>query len=157
MHRNVRQVVEAGKALGVDVHAREFPQGTRTAADAAAAISVELGQIVKTLVFGVDGGEVVVALVSGDNMLDERKLAKAAGVDDAWREDADTVRETTGYPIGGVPPFGHREPLRVFVDEDLMVYDEVWAAAGTPHCNFPISPTALVRATGGTVCDLARR
>jgi Cys-tRNA(Pro) deacylase len=160
MHRNVRQVVEAGKALGVDVHAREFSAGTRTAADAAEAIGVELGQIVKALVFGVDGdvdGEVVVALVSGDNMLDERKLAKAAGAADAWREDADTVRETTGFPIGGVPPFGHREPLRVFVDEDLMTYDEVWAAAGTPHCNFPITPTALVRATGGAVCDLARR
>jgi Cys-tRNA(Pro) deacylase len=156
VHRNVRQVVEAGKALGVDVHAREFSQGTRTAADAAAAIGVELGQIVKSLVFAVDD-EVVVALVSGDNMLDESKLADAAGGAEAWREDADTVRETTGFPVGGVPPFGHREPLRVFVDEDLLGYDEVWAAAGTPHVNFPISPTALVRATGGTVCDLARR
>ena len=161
MHRNVRQVVEAGKALGVDVHAREFSQGTRTAADAAAAIGVELGQIVKTLVFGVErlgvDGEVVVALVSGDNLLDERKLAKAAGADRAWREDAETVREATGYPVGGVPPFGHKEPLRVFFDEDLLQYDEVWAAAGTPHVNFPITPQALVRATGGTVCDLARR
>lgn len=156
MHRNVRQVVEAGKALGVDVQAREFSQSTRTAADAAQAIGVELGQIVKSLVFGVDG-EVVIALVSGDNLLDESKLAKAAGADDAWREDADTVRETTGYPVGGVPPFGHREPLRVFVDEDLLTYDEVWAAAGTPHVNFPITPHALLRATGGTVCDLARR
>jgi Cys-tRNA(Pro) deacylase len=156
----VRQVVEAGKALGVDVHAREFAQTTRTAADAAAAIGVELGQIVKSLVFGLDGevgGEVVVALVSGHNLLDEHKLADAAGADEAWREDADTVRETTGFPVGGVPPFGHREPLRVFVDEDLMTYDELWAAAGTPHVNFPISPNALLRATGGTVCDLARR
>jgi Cys-tRNA(Pro) deacylase len=152
----VRQVVEAGKALGVDVHAREFSVGTRTAADAAAAIGVELGQIVKSLVFGVDG-EMVVALVSGENLLDEHKLARAAGADSAWREDADTVRETTGFPVGGVPPFGHREPLRVFVDEDLLGYDELWAAAGTPSCNFPISPSALLRATGGTVCDLARR
>jgi Cys-tRNA(Pro) deacylase len=156
VHRNVRQVVEAGKALGVDVHAREFAQGTRTAADAAEAIGVELGQIVKSLVFAVDS-EVVVALVSGENRLDEHKLADAAGGYEVWREDADTVRETTGYPVGGVPPFGHREPLRVFVDEDLLSYEELWAAAGTPHCNFPISPTALLRATGGTVCDLARR
>ena len=156
MHRNVRQVVEAGKALGVDVHAREFSQGTRTAADAAEAIGVELGQIVKSLVFAVDN-EVVVALVSGENLLDEQKLAEAAGGYEAWREDADTVRETTGFPVGGVPPFGHREPLRVFVDQDLLSYDELWAAAGTPHVNFPISPTALLRATGGTVCDLARR
>ncbi len=156
LHRNVRLVVEAGKALGVDVHAREFPQGTRTAADAAEAIGVELGQIVKSLVFAVDN-EVVVALVSGENLLDEHKLAKAAGGFEAWREDADTVRETTGFPVGGVPPFGHREPLRVFVDENLLSYDELWAAAGTPHVNFPITPTALLRATGGTVCDLARR
>ncbi len=156
MHRNVRQVIEAGRALGVDVHAREFSQGTRTAADAAAAIGVELGQIVKSLVFGVDG-EVVVALVSGENLLDEGKLARAAGAARAWREDADTVRETTGFPVGGVPPFGHREPLRVFVDEDLLDYEVVWAAAGTPRVNFPITPSALVRATGGTVCDLARR
>ena len=156
MHRNVRQVVEAGKALGVDVHAREFSQGTRTAADAAEAIGVELGQIVKSLVFAVDD-EVVVALVSGENLLDEQKLADAAGGYEAWREDADTVRETTGFPVGGVPPFGHREPLRVFVDQDLLGYDELWAAAGTPRVNFPISPSALLRATGGTVCDLARR
>lgn len=156
MHRNVRQVVEAGRALGVDVHAREFAQGTRTAADAAQAIGVELGQIVKSLVFGVDG-EVVVALVSGENLLDEHKLAQAAGADRAWREDADTVRETTGYPVGGIPPFGHREPLRVFVDEDLLDYEELWAAAGTPHVNFPITPQALLRATGGTICSLARR
>lgn len=156
MHRNVRQVVEAGKALGVDVHAREFSASTRTAADAAAAIGVELGQIVKSLVFGADG-EVVIALVSGDNLLDERKLAHAAGARETWREDPETVRETTGYPVGGVPPFGHREPLRIFVDEDLLSYDELWAAAGTPHVNFAITPSALLRATGGTVCDLARR
>ena len=156
MHRNVRMVVEAGKALGVDVHAREFAQGTRTAADAAQAIGVELGQIVKSLVFGVDG-EVVVALVSGENQLDESKLAAAAGAEEAWREDPETVRETTGFPVGGVPPFGHREPLRVFVDEDLLQHDELWAAAGTPHVNFPITPDALVRATGGRVCALARR
>ncbi|MER3453411.1 MAG: aminoacyl-tRNA deacylase [Acidimicrobiia bacterium] len=150
VHRNVRAVVEAGRRLGVEVHPKEFPAGTRTAA------GVDLGQIVKSLVFSVDG-EVVVALVSGDNLCDEEKLARAAGGRRAWREDADTVREATGFPIGGVPPFGHREPLRVFIDEDLLAFDELWAAAGTPHVNFPIEPAELVRATGGTVCDLARR
>jgi Cys-tRNA(Pro) deacylase len=154
MHRNVRTVVEAGKALGVDVHPREYPDGTRTAADAAEAIGVELGQIVKSLVFAVDG-EVVIALVSGDNRLDEAKLAAAAGGDEAWREDADTVREATGFPVGGVPPFGHKEPLRVFVDEDLLRYEELWASAGTNHHNFAITPTTLLRATGGRVCELA--
>ncbi|MDQ4070860.1 MAG: YbaK/EbsC family protein [Actinomycetota bacterium] len=156
MHRNVRTVVEAGKALGVDVHPREYPTGTRTAADAAVAIGVDVGQIVKSLVFSVDG-EVVVALVSGDNHLDEAKLARAAGGERAWREDADTVREAIGFPVGGVPPFGHREPARIFVDRDLLGYDELWAAAGTSHHNFPITPGTLVRATGGTVCELAVR
>ena len=154
MHRNVRTVVEAGRALGVDVRPHEYPDGTRTAADAALAIGVDLGQIVKSLVFCVDG-EVVIALVSGDNRLDEAKLARAAGGQDAWREDAETVREATGFPVGAVPPFGHREPLRVFVDRDLLEYDELWAAAGSTHHNFCVTPSALVRATGGTVCDLA--
>jgi Cys-tRNA(Pro) deacylase len=156
VHRNVRAVVEAGKALGVDVHAREYPESTRTAADAALAIGVDLGQIVKSLVFAVDG-EVCVALVSGDNLLDEGKLADVAGGAKAWREDADTVRDATGFPIGGVPPFGYREPLRVFIDEDLMGFEELWAAAGTPHVNFAIVPSDLARATGGLVCDLAVR
>ena len=104
---------------------------------------------------GVHG--VPVALVSGDNLLDEEKLAMCAGGERAWREDADTVRDATGFPVGGVPPFGHREPLRVFVDEDLLDYDELWAAAGTPHVNFAITPSELVKATGGLVCDLAKR
>ena len=152
----VRTVVEAGKALGVEVAPREFPEGTRSAANAARAIGVDVGAIVKSLLFAVDG-EAVVALVSGANLLDEGKLATAAGGTSAWREDADTVREVTGFPVGGVPPFGHRQPLRTFVDEDLTRYDEVWAAAGTVSVNFSIEPGALVRATGGTVYDLARR
>jgi Cys-tRNA(Pro) deacylase len=156
MHRNVRQVVEAARLLGIQIHPREFPDGTRTAADAALAIGVDLGQIVKSLVFAVDD-EVVVALVSGDNLLHEEKLARCAGGTRAWREDAETVREATGYPVGGVPPFGHREPLRVFIDEDLMTFDELWAAAGTPHWNFAITPDELARATVGVVCDLAQR
>ena len=155
MHRNVRAVMEAGNLLGIPVRPREFPESTRTAVDAALAIGVDLGQIVKSLVFCVDG-EVVVALVSGSNLLDEDKLAAAAGGERAWREDADTVREATGFPVGGVPPFGHREPLRVFVDADLLQYEELWAAAGTPHVNFPLSPATLVRGTAGVVCDLAR-
>ncbi|MGQ0520607.1 MAG: YbaK/EbsC family protein [Actinomycetota bacterium] len=156
MHRNVRAVVEAGARLGVTVDPREFPDATRTALDAALAIGVDLGQIVKSLIFCVDG-EVVVALVSGTNQLDEEKLARAAGGQRAWRESADVVREATGFPVGGVPPFGHREPLRVFVDDDLLLHDEVWSAAGTPHANFALAPDTLVRATAATVCDLARR
>lgn len=156
MHKNVRAVVESGRILGLTVKPREFAESTRTAADAALAIGVDLGQIVKSLVFSVDG-EVVVALVSGDNLLDEDKLAKAAGGTRAHREDADTVREATGFPVGGIPPFGHREPLRIFVDEDLLQYDEVWAAAGTPHVNFALTPNELVRATRAAIADLRRQ
>lgn len=156
MHRNVRAVVEAGRALGVEVHVREHVDGTGTAADAALSIGVDLGQIVKSLVFCVDG-EVVVALVCGDNRLDEAKLARCAGGEKAWWEDTETIREATGFPVGGVPPFGHREPLRIFVDQDLLEYEELWVSAGTNHHNFAITPHSLVRATGGTVCDLALR
>ena len=116
MHRNAELVVRAGLDRGVDVFPREFPQGTRTAADAAAAIGVELGQIVKSLVFLVDGRPVV-ALMSGSNRLDEDRLAAVAGGVKARRADANAAREATGFPIGGVPPFGHRIDVPVFVDQ----------------------------------------
>lgn len=156
MHASVRKVVEAAAHLGLDLQPREFPDGTRTAADAAAAIGVELGQIVKSLVFAVDRVPVV-ALVSGSNQLDEAKLAGVAGGSRSSRLDATAVRDATGFPIGGIPPFGHATKMRVFVDEDLLAYDVVWAAAGTPHVNFPITPADLVAATAGTVADVARR
>lgn len=155
MHRNARTVIAAGQALGLDVEPQEFAEGTRTAAEAAEAIGVALGQIVKSLVFAVDA-ELVMALVSGDNMLDETLLAAVAGGNRCTRVDAEQVRAATGFPVGGVAPFGHTTPLRVFVDEDLLRFEEVWAAAGTPHLNFPVAPTELVRATGGVVCRIAR-
>jgi prolyl-tRNA editing enzyme YbaK/EbsC (Cys-tRNA(Pro) deacylase) len=96
------------------------------------------------------------ALVSGSNQLDEKKLALAAGGAKCARVDADAVREATGFPIGGVPPFGHSTQLRVFVDPDLLQYDEVWAAAGTWNDVFPIAPNDLVRASGGVVTNLKR-
>jgi Cys-tRNA(Pro) deacylase len=147
--------VAAARDLGLDIDVRTFPDGTKTAADAAAAIGVEVGQIVKSLIFAVDG-EVVLAYVSGANQLDERKLAAVAGGRKAGRVDADAVREATGYPIGGVPPFGLANPLPVFIDEDLLVFDVVWAAAGTWNDVFAISPPELVRASGGVVSILKR-
>ncbi len=155
IHRNVQRVIAAGAALGIDVVPRTFPAGTKTAQDAADAIGCGVGQIVKSLIFAVDG-ELVMAYVSGANQLDESKLAAAAGGRRCSRVDADAVRTATGYPIGGVPPFGHTEQLRVFVDPDLLVYDEVWAAAGTWHDVFPLSPGELVAASGGTTTDLRR-
>ena len=155
VHRNVQRVIDAGHELGLKVTPRRFPEGARTAVDAANAIGCDVAQIVKSLIFAVDG-QVVLAYVSGANQLDERKLAAAAGGAKCSRVDADTVRTVTGYPIGGVPPFGHATPLRVFVDPDLLVHDEVWAAAGTWNDVFAIGPTDLVAASGGTVVDLKR-
>ena len=155
VHPNTLRVITAAREAGLEITTRRFPEGTKTAADAAAASGVVVGQIVKSLVFGVDN-EIVMALVSGSNQLDEKKLAAAAGGSKCSRVDADAVRAATGYPIGGVPPFGHSKQLRVFVDPDLLQYDEVWAAAGTWNDNFAIAPTELVRVSGGVVTDLKR-
>jgi prolyl-tRNA editing enzyme YbaK/EbsC (Cys-tRNA(Pro) deacylase) len=154
-HPNVQRVVDAAHALGLEVEPRSFPDGTRTAQEAADAIGVALGQIVKSLIFGVDG-ELVLAYVSGANQLDESKLAQAAGGLTCQRVDADAVRKATGFPIGGVPPFGLETQLRIFVDPDLLQYDEVWAAAGTWHDVFPIDPRVLQSVTDGVVIELRR-
>ena len=156
LHRNVARVVEAGAAIGLAVEPVRFPEGTKTAVDAANAIGCDVGQIVKSLIFAVDG-EVVLAYVSGANQLDEAKLADAAGGLKCSRVDADAVRAATGFPIGGVPPFGHATELRVFVDPDLLRYDVVWAAAGTWHDVFSLTPQQLVDASGGAVVEFARR
>ena len=155
LHPNTLRVISAAREAGLEITTRRFPEGTKTAADAAAAIGVVVGQIVKSLVFGVDN-EIVMALVSGSNQLDEKKLALAAGGSKCSRVDADAVRAATGYPIGGVPPFGHSTQLRVFVDPDLLQYDEVWAAAGTWNDNFGAAPADIVRVAGGVVTDLKR-
>jgi len=154
-HPNVDKVIAAAAERGLTIEPRRFPEGTKTAADAAAAIGCAVGQIVKSLIFAVDG-EVVLAYVSGANQLDERKLAAAAGGATCSRVDADVVREATGFPIGGVPPFGHATHLRIFIDPDLLTYDEVWAAAGTWNDVFGIEPHRLVDASDGLVVDLKR-
>ena len=136
--------------FGVSV--REFPQGTRTAVDAARAVGCEVGQIVKSLVF-VAGGKPVVALVSGANRLDERRLAAVAG-EPVAKADAETARAATGYSIGGVPPFGHASDLPVFMDRDLFDYGVVWAAAGRPDSVFEIQPERLRELSNAVVADI---
>jgi prolyl-tRNA editing enzyme YbaK/EbsC (Cys-tRNA(Pro) deacylase) len=155
LHASAQRVVDAAAAHDLEIDVREFPDGTHTAEDAALAVGVEVGQIVKTLVFSVNG-ETVLALVSGGNRLDEAALARACGHDGAavGRVDAKAVRSATGFSIGGVPPIGHPTPLTTFVDRDLLAYDTVWAAAGTPRHVFSTSPDTLVRITGATVADL---
>ena len=155
VHPNVQRVMDAARERGLEISTRRFPEGTKTAQDAANAIGVSVGQIVKSLVFAVDG-EIVMAYVSGANQLDEKKLALAAGGAKCARVDADAVRAATGYPIGGVPPLALATQLRVFIDPDLLQYDEVWAAAGTWNDVFSVSPEALMAATGALVADLRR-
>jgi prolyl-tRNA editing enzyme YbaK/EbsC (Cys-tRNA(Pro) deacylase) len=134
---------------------RQFPEGTRTAVDAARAVGCELGQIVKSLVF-VAGGRPVVALVSGANRLDERRLSDVAG-EPVLKADAETARNATGYAIGGVPPFGHATDVPVFMDRDLLGYALVWAAAGRPDSVFEIAPDRLRDLSAATVADLKVR
>ena len=134
------------------VTVKGFPQGTRTAKDAARAVGCEVGQIVKSLVF-VAGGKPVVALVSGANRLDERRLAALAG-EPVVKADPDTARQATGYAIGGVPPFGYPSEVPVFMDRELMGYGVVWAAAGRPDSVFEINPERLRELSGATVSDL---
>lgn len=132
----------------LDTAVRFFPEGTKTAEDAAAAIGCPVSAIVKSLVFVVvdgDDEEPVVALVPGDLRLDTAKLAAAAGASGSRRATLDEVREATGYAAGGTPPFGHARELRVFADPQLRRNDPVWAAGGTPTTVFPISLDELDR------------
>lgn len=131
---------------------RRFPEGTRTAADAASAIGCSLGQIVKSLVF-LAAGRPLVALVSGANRLDTARLGGLAG-EPVVKADAETTRVATGYAIGGVPPFGHAQPLAIYVDRDLLAHGVVWAAAGRPDSVFAITPERLLEISRGTPADL---
>lgn len=156
MSHSVERVKQALARLGVDAEIRHYPQGTRTAADAAAAIGVPLGSIVKSLIFTVAGDPLLV-LVAGDQRADPAKLARLLGVPAAQLRfaDAETVRDVTGFAIGGVPPVGHRLAIRTIIDETLGRFDIVHAAAGTPQANFPIAFEQLVEVTKGQVANIS--
>jgi prolyl-tRNA editing enzyme YbaK/EbsC (Cys-tRNA(Pro) deacylase) len=141
---------------GLAIEVRSFPDGTRTAEQAAAAVGVEVGQIVKSLVFVRPGSgrHPLLVLTSGANRVDESRVGTLVG-EAIERAGADEVRTATGFSIGGVPPVGHGLPLDVFVDEDLLRYGVVWAAAGTPHDVFSITPDDLVRVTNGNVARVS--
>jgi prolyl-tRNA editing enzyme YbaK/EbsC (Cys-tRNA(Pro) deacylase) len=133
-----------------------FPEGTRTATDAAAAVGCDVAQIVKSLVFRRAGGAALLVLASGRNRVDEGKVEALVG-EPVGKADAAFVRAATGFAIGGVPPAGHPEPLETLVDADLLDHDVLWAAAGTPRTVFPVGPQELLALTGGRVGDIASR
>jgi prolyl-tRNA editing enzyme YbaK/EbsC (Cys-tRNA(Pro) deacylase) len=135
---------------------RSFPEGTHTVGDAAAAIGVQPAQIVKSIVLRRDDGAGLLVVASGTNRIDLEKVAALAGGTVAMAP-ARWVKETTGFSIGGVPPAGHATPLETLVDPDLLAFDVVWAAAGSPYEVFPVTPDGLVALTGGRVADVAER
>jgi prolyl-tRNA editing enzyme YbaK/EbsC (Cys-tRNA(Pro) deacylase) len=155
LRSSARRVQEALDALGFSFQVVELPDSTRTAREAAAAVGCTVGQIAKSLVFqGQESGRPLLVIASGSNRVDEARLAALAGEPVAFA-NADTVRAATGYVIGGVPPAGHDQPLPTYIDEDLLTFDEIWAAAGTPYAVFRLHPADLPRMTGGQVVSIS--
>ncbi|MEM7287199.1 MAG: YbaK/EbsC family protein [Actinomycetota bacterium] len=151
----VDRFTTAAAEVGLDPAIQRFPEGTRTAVDAAAAVGCAVGQIVKSLVFSVDGSPILI-LTSGANQVDTGLMSELLGAR-LEKADAAVVREATGFAIGGTPPLGHATPLRTLLDEDLLTHDEVWAAAGTPDTCFPIAPGDLATLTGAEVVAVRHR
>ena len=153
LHPNVIRVQQALIAAGASGEVRTLDESARTAAEAAAALGVEVGQIANSLIFVADG-EPLLVLTSGRHRVDTAKVAALVGVAKVGRADADFVREHTGVAIGGVSPVAHPRPLRTLVDNALADYDVVWAAAGHTHAVFPTTFDELVRLTSGTPADV---
>ncbi len=148
---SAQRVQNALDKLGVQVKVVELPASTRTAEEAAAAVNCQVGQIVKSLIFRAKtSGQAVLVLASGPNRVDVARVGQALG-EPIERADADFVREQTGFAIGGIPPVGHNQALVTFMDEDLLQYQLVWAAAGTPHAVFPIHPQTLAQISSARV------
>jgi Cys-tRNA(Pro) deacylase len=143
-------------ALGPRFEVLEFDAPTRTAEEAAASIGCAAAEIAKSLVFRASSGGPVLVVASGVHRVDERKIAALVG-EQVERADADFVREATGFAIGGVPPVGHRTAPVALIDESLMAFPEIWAAAGTPNAVFRLTPADLVALTRGTVAAVKRR
>ena len=142
--------------LGLSSEIVEFTESTRSAAEAAAAIGCDLAQIVKSLVFKTrKSGRAVLVLTSGVNRVDEALMREIMG-EKLGKADADFVRLSTGFAIGGVPPFGHVQDLPLFIDEDLFLHSSIWAAAGTANAVFRLTPDELVKASGGSVRKVSK-
>jgi prolyl-tRNA editing enzyme YbaK/EbsC (Cys-tRNA(Pro) deacylase) len=154
VHANTERVAAALRAGGAPGTVHELAESARTAIEAATALGVEVGAIVKSLVFTADG-EPVLVLGSGDHQVDTALVAAALGATSVKRADADLVRSVTGFVIGGVAPIALLTPLRTVIDTHLATFDVLWAAAGTPHTVFPTSFDELVRLTAGLPATIA--
>jgi prolyl-tRNA editing enzyme YbaK/EbsC (Cys-tRNA(Pro) deacylase) len=151
---SARKVQLALQGLGLDLRVVELPGSTRTAVEAAQAVGCQVGQIVKSLVFKAKRSQrPILVVASGSNRVDERRVEALIG-EPLGKADADFVRQQTGFVIGGVPPVGHAQRLETLIDEDLLQYGEIWAAAGTPHAVFRLTPGDLVQMTGGRVAAI---
>lgn len=154
MHPRAEEFSEqAATNYGLDVDVQEFPEGTKTAEDAAAAVGCDVAQIASGLAFEADG--LVVVVTSGANRVSEAKLATERGVEEAGMADPADIKATLGWSIGGVPPFCHATDVPVYMDETLTAFETVWAAAGTPEAVFPIDPDVLREHADATVASLA--
>ncbi len=154
LSKSARRVQDFLSGLGGGYEVRELPGSTKTARDAASSIGCEVAQIAKSLVFMDERTkEPVLVVASGVNRVDAEKIERSVAVQ-LIRADGKFVKETTGFAIGGIPPVGHDKPLRTYLDEDLKRYECIWAAAGTPHAVFRLTPEKLEALTGGRWLDL---
>jgi prolyl-tRNA editing enzyme YbaK/EbsC (Cys-tRNA(Pro) deacylase) len=147
---SAQRVQDALEALGLDCRVAEYQSAARTSAEAAAVLGCAVGQIAKSLIFRGSSGLPVLVIASGANRIDEKKVAALLG-EAIHKADADFVRAATGYAIGGIPPVGHAQRIATLIDEDLLQFDVIFAAGGTPHAMFPVVPRELVRASGGRI------
>jgi prolyl-tRNA editing enzyme YbaK/EbsC (Cys-tRNA(Pro) deacylase) len=151
---SVQKVQDALKALGFSNQVLELQTTTRTSADAAQAVGCRVEQIAKSIIFqGKQTHKPVLVIASGPNRVNEKRIEEFIS-ESLGKANADFVRKHTGFVIGGVPPIGHLEKLEIFIDEDLLKYEEIWAAAGSPHAVFKLTPSALVQMTGGRVISI---
>lgn len=151
---SARKVQDTLEALGLKLEVIELPTSTRTAVEAAQAVGCQLGQIVKSVVFKAKrSGKPILVLASGANRVNEMRIEELIA-EPLGKADADFIRKQTGFTIGGVPPVGHRQQLETFIDQDLMQYKEIWAAAGTPNAVFGLSPGDLVKMTKGKITQI---
>jgi len=152
MSSAAERFAEAAHALGLHPAVHRFPEGTKTAEDAARAVGCDVAQIVKSLVFMADDRPVL-ALTSGRHRVDTARLAAVVGAELVRRATPEEARTATGFAVGGTPAFGYPAPLPAFVDPELLRHDQVWSAAGTPDAVFPIAPADLVRLSGAATAD----